>query len=130
MKIEQFKPMDHYDTIKQWWQEHNHDIVPVSDLSPLGLVVKSDEEYICAAWFLKTDSSLCILELLVGNPKAKKRDIIKGIDLLLEYFTSLARILFFNKILIMAKLPGLIKHLKKRDFDVEIAGVTNLIKGV
>lgn len=70
MSIRAFTDAD-YPMVSEWWKAHGRMPVSVELLPPTGIVVDD----IMAAWLIKTDAGVGIIEHAVSSPHAKPRDV-------------------------------------------------------
>lgn len=106
-----------YDTISQWWEEHNSFAPKPEHLSTTGIIVEADIP-LCAGWLYKTDSKICVFEFVVSNPKADKEIRDASLELLIESIKKISKEQGYK--LIYSSVKGLryIMRLQQQGFVV------------
>lgn len=126
MEIRPYKS-DDYDKIKGWWESYGWPPVQPHMLSSTGMVV----EDLCAGWLYQTDSSIALLEWVVGNPAADKEERGKAIDFLIETATKLAKLNGFKLMFTFTNSKKLINRMNENhSFIITDTNMTNLVRGL
>jgi len=120
-----FEPKD-YEIICEWWKEYDYPIVPLDCLPKNGLII----ENLCAGFLYSTDSALCWLEFVVGNPKATKEERSKGLDELIEGLVVLAKTKEFKYALASVEHPNLKDKVKKLGFMETNTCMSNFVRSL
>lgn len=118
MKVRDYKTEDR-DELERWWKAHDWTPVPEGILSPLGLMVETDDGVpMAAVWLYQTNSPVMMVEWLVTNPDASPRDSYAAVSMLLKAVKEIAsNAESFAMTLIQQ--PSLVKIFAKHGFLVE-----------
>jgi hypothetical protein len=90
--------------------------------------MRHEGQNICAGWLYKTDSTVCILEWIISNPKAPKALRGEALDQMIDVMNALASGLGFKVIYAMAKVPRLLKRYRDKGFVTGDQNMTHLTK--
>ena len=122
--------MKHYDFIKEWWVDHDWDVVPPSILTNEGIVVYKDDTPIFAGWLLLHGTDMCFFEWIVSNKKATKEQKSGGFKYLLQIAETLAKYNGAKFILHMTNNNKLVEMMKSQDYKVTDENCTHLLKQI
>lgn len=116
LKIELFVAEQHYSTISKWWERQKWPVVPLSHLSSTGIVISYDGKIAAAGWVYKTDSSVCLLEMIVADPdvKGEPRELV--LSCLLDTAKLTAKSMGFNTIFMLTGNKSLMGRLETKEF--------------
>lgn len=94
-----------------------------------GIIVRNDNEYICAGWFYMTE---CPIALMGHYISAKKKgDRKEAMSFLIESLEKKAKNLGFKKISTFVRNPNLISTLEKLGYgEWSEKGQTNFVKNI
>ena len=123
MNIKKFDALD-YEKICSWWERHGWPSIPLDFLPKTGIIVDD-----CAAGFIySTDSSVCLLEFVVVDPRIEKTKRRLALDCLLCEVEKIAKNQGFKIIFTSVSHKGLIERYKTNGYSVSDNNMTNLIK--
>ena len=107
-----------YPMIEAWWNHHRKDVLQKDALSSIGIIVERD--YPEAVGFLyTTNSKRCMLDFVISNPAANKKNRSESLDILNKALCEVAEKMGFLVAEITVKIPTLINR-------CETWGYTNL----
>lgn len=111
MKIELVNEKN-YELLVEWWKGYSWPVVPLAMLPKIGFIVND----VVAGFIYSTDSKICMIEWIIGNPRSSKEDRKKGLNELLMLLCNTAKELGYTHCFTYTKNSGLIKVLEKSDF--------------
>jgi hypothetical protein len=116
-----------YEKLTVWWQLHNWPTPPLECLPPTGFIVEHEGQDIAAGFLYLTDSEMCLLEYVVGNPLCDK--IVRGNALDLLISTLLAEASYQGRKFVFSSImhPSLIERYKKHGGIATESNMTNFI---
>ena len=115
MKVRLVNLENDYSDLTSWWTTYCWTPVSEAMLPKTGLMVE-DKEKIVSGFLYRTDSSICLLEWVVGNPALSKEERKNGMNLLFSTSKLWAKAHGFKIILTMTKNNGLINSLTNNEF--------------
>lgn len=128
MKIVEYSERKHYAEIRSWWSNHAWPGIDPEMLPKNGFVVESGEQMICAGWLYSSDSAICWMEWIVGNPHISSQERGIGLDLLIQAIRDKARNLGFKIIFMSVQNERLIDRLvSNHGFRVSDETPVNLV---
>ena len=122
--------LEDYKEICGWWQAQGWPPIPLSDLPNTGVIVHVNGEPSAAGFLYKTDSSFCVLEFIVGNPKADKAYRRRGIDVLLEALLTKAKTAGYTRVFSSIQHPRLEQAYLAAGFTVTDTGMKSMVKSL
>ena len=107
----------YYPILKSWWEEKEgwRSINP-EFLSSRGIIVKDNNDYVCAAWLYKTDSAYGVINWVITNDKIKakqKKECLKYMFNILEKYAKHIKI---SAIYMVMETGSLKNFLQKEGF--------------
>jgi len=129
MKLVEFNPKKHYETICEWWKEQDWPCVPADHL-PLGFLVMDGETPACAGFLYLTGTAMCHFEWIVANPEVRGKKRAEALNFLISSVKGIARDAGCASIFMATKHPNLISRLEKQGFIATDYNVTNLLARV
>tara|TARA_R110000868_G_scaffold66014_12_gene197051 strand:+ start:6366 stop:6743 length:378 start_codon:yes stop_codon:yes gene_type:complete len=123
VNVEKFLPK-HYEEICGWWKAHDWTPVSLDALPCTGVIVPG----VCAGFLYSTDSSMCILEWIISNPKVDSGLRSEGLDIVIDELLKKAHSSGYKTVFTSVSHPKLLERycdfgFKKADFNM-----TNLLK--
>lgn len=113
MILKRFEP-EHHGIVSDWWLKHNHPIMPLNELSPIGLMVYDNNEPICVSFlYLLSGTSMGQIGFTTSNPEATSKQKHKAIGLCLNGLISLSSKYERSSVVCFSSSKGLTKILKK-----------------
>ena len=123
MNVEKFLPK-HYEEICGWWKAHDWTPVSLDALPSTGFVIPG----ICAGFLYSTDSSMCILEWVIANPKTNKETRSEGLDLVIDELLKKAHSGGYKTVFTSVSHPKLLERYSDFGFKKTESTMTNMIK--
>jgi len=107
----------YYPIICNWWKEWNWPPVNPRCLPDDGIIIDEEGENICAGWLWLTNSSMCVVDLIVTAKKKFAGNLRKeALDYLIINLEQLATFRGFKEVFTCARNPYLIKKLLNLDY--------------
>lgn len=128
--IRTFDRSSDYSLVCAWWKGHGWDSPPLAFLPALGVLACKDGHPVAAGWcYLDNSCPVAKMEWLVADPEGRVRDIIAGLNAVIEFLTKRVQEpdLGYSIMLTTARQPGLCMMLEKHDFVVTDGGMTHLL---
>jgi hypothetical protein len=92
MRIRTWNRKKDYETLVEWWKQHEFGIVPLEVLPPDGIIVEHENKPICAGGlYLGVGTQFAFMEWIVGDKTANKRQLHSGLKLCIDALFDLAR---------------------------------------
>lgn len=130
MIIKPFDKNTDYDTIVNWWKDHNWTPVPIDALPLIGYIVGNGNIQYCAGFLYQTDSSFSIMEFIISN-KHIDRDIKNiALDLLIDTLVKSSENLGYKYIHTSVQHPKLMKRYEQHGFIATDSNMTNYLRRV
>lgn len=98
MKVDKFERSD-LDEINSWYRERSCDQQSHGDLPDIGYIVHG----VAAGFLYKTDSNKCMIESMITNPAASKKDRHDALDAITVEILSHAKLCGFKQIFGLTK---------------------------
>lgn len=113
----------YFPIVATWWTDWNWPVVNPSILSTLGVIVKLNDEYICAGWLYQTDSLMCVIDFFISSKKkfADKEIRKKSLEQLIIKLEEIAKSLGFIAVYTSVRNPNLIHTLEKLEYGKDTA---------
>lgn len=112
MKIELVDEQN-YEILTEWWKGYSWPVVPFAMLPKIGFIVNDT----VAGFIYSTDSKICMVEWIVGNPKSVKEERKKALEELLTLLCSTAKEMGYTHCFTYTKNSGLINTLMQSGFQ-------------
>jgi len=82
-----------YPMIVQWWEKHNHPVIPFKMLSPAGLISLTDKgEPGCVSFiYFVANCDIAQIAWTTTNPDVSARDRYKSVDFCIKGLIALAK---------------------------------------
>lgn len=84
---------DHYPILLEWWKEHKHPIIPLTMLSPCGLVgynSKNEASAMCFMYFVQS-CDIAQLSWTTTNPQVSAKDRYLAVDACVKGLIAVAK---------------------------------------
>lgn len=107
MKIELVNEQN-YEMLVEWWKGYSWPSVPFNMLPKIGFIVNDT----VAGFIYSTDSNICLIEWIIGNPKSSKEERKKSLIQLLNTLCNTAKDMGYNHCFTYTKNTGLINSLE------------------
>lgn len=128
MRVRNFIPEKDYSMLVEWWKAQGWGPVPLSHLSPNGIVAEIAEAPVAAGFVYRTDSAVAVLEYIVTDPKISSSMRSAGLDQVLTAATQLVKGMGFQALFMACGDKGLAKRMEKHEFTVIGSDVVNLLR--
>ena len=103
---------ENYNILVDWWKGHAWTPIPYDMLPKVGFIVNDS----VAGFLYATDSSMCVIEWIVSDPKSDKNLRKESIKILLDHLCNEAKKLGFICCFTYTKNKGLIQKLQENNF--------------
>jgi len=123
VSIEKFLPK-HYEEVCGWWKSHGWAPISLEALPTTGFIIPD----VCAGFLYSTDSSMCVLEWVISNPKASKEVRSEGLDDLIDALLKKADSSGFKMVFTSVSHPKLMDRYSEFGFKKTESEMTNMIK--
>lgn len=131
LNIEYFEPENHYETICKWWTDYKWTQLPLEALPKTGIVVKYDNDMVCAGFLYKTDSCIAWPEFFVSNPHFREKGFREAaLTMLLKKLLEAAKESGFKICFSSVNNYRLRKRLKDVGFELLESNMCNMIKAL
>lgn len=119
----------HYELLSPWFN-HYWGATPPADMLPDdGYLIYSDSNGPVVAGFIyKTNSKLCWVEHVIGNPEADKEERKEGIHVLIDALTSRSKALGFRYAFTATTHQNMIGYYKEHGFVEDAKPLTHMVK--
>lgn len=98
-----------YPTVNAWWKEHNQAVIEQDLLSDVGIVIENENGMIAVGWVYLSNSKLGKLGFIVANPRARPREKIKAIHMIIIEAERILKELGFTYIQMLSNQSTLTK---------------------
>ena len=115
-----------YSLMKSWAEGRKWPVIPAEFLPTTGII---DPEH-CVGFLYKTDSKICWLEWVLGNPNSDKEERSKALDNLILALLCEAKSCGYKVVFTSVEHTGLIDRYKKNGFVVSENSMTNMIRSL
>jgi hypothetical protein len=106
-----------YPIVKEWWEGHGWNAVPLGVLPKLGVMAMLNEKPIASGWLYMDNSvGVSILEWMVANPKANPKAVYRSIKAIVEFLKNQAKEMNYTVMLTTCKQESLAKVYEKSGF--------------
>lgn len=102
-----------YKTLEKWWKSYSWPCIAPEYLPTTGLIIDD----LCAGFLYKTDSSVAILEWIVGNREADRGARAQAIREVVQGLKEIAHRAGYTKVFTSAVHPNLISAYKELGFQ-------------
>jgi len=114
--VEPFVPEKKLNLINEWLRGHNLNELPVDMLPSIGFLFTDGDKYYGCCFLYSTDSSICILEGCLSDPKDKQNIIANNFNKFLREMEVIAKSIGYTHIKIFASVRPHIKKLENADY--------------
>lgn len=128
ISINKYRPVQHYDTLSDWWKAYNWQPVHPRMLPEDGYVVTYDTKPICAAFLYKTDSCIAWAEWIISDPTAERGAKDESLDMLLNHLWTKARQQGFTVLFTSTNMEKLKTRLSRVGFTQTDQNVTQFMR--
>jgi len=104
---------ENYNVLVEWWKGYSWEAIPQECLPEIGFIVND----VVAGFIYKTDSNICLMEWIIGNPQADKDLRKKSISLLLNHLCDIAKNMGYKMCFTYTKNTSLIDSLEHNEFQ-------------
>lgn len=125
MKIKPYDDNKHSE-VMDWFVGHGWDAPPIDVLPEDGFVV----EGVAAGWIYFGEPKMAFIGWPVGNPKANRKEVYLGLELVLSTLGTLAKDRGAKLIWAWTSKPGLLKLYERLGYIVGDANSTNMVLGL
>lgn len=101
-----------YEMLVEWWKGYSWSAIPFKMLPKIGFIVNNT----VAGFIYSTDSKICMIEWIIGNPKSSKEERKIALDGLLAVLCSTAKELGYTHCFTYTKNLSLINTLEQNEF--------------
>lgn len=115
-----------YAAVSAWWTAHKWPAIPQDCLPKTGFIVDG----LAAGFLYRSDSSICWLEWIIGNPQSDKLLRNEALDQVIAALICEAQRLGARMIFTSVVHPRLIERYQKHGFIVSESGMTNLVRSL
>jgi len=130
--VKDFEPQRDYATVATWWEKHGWGVLPEDMLPDAGYVVEMEVdgkmEAAVAGWLYETDSKICLLEWVVGDPDLPSKTRRRAVNILVEKLVDKAKDLGYKVIFTICKHPRLMKTYSEHGFITGDSGMTTFVR--
>ena len=116
VKRSRFKIDEHYAILQEWWRGYEAFAPKIEHLPETGILVSVNDKPVAAGFLYKTDSSICIFEFMVSDPKSSKEDKEKAVDHLIISAKEWAEKSGFNMVYTSTGIERFVKRLEDNGF--------------
>lgn len=103
-----------YELLKQWWNKHQHPVVPLEMLSTFGLIASNGIEPVaCSFIYLASDCDFAQIAWTTTNPDSSLRDRYDGVDACIKGLLALAKKYNKSNVVCISDSSGLTKVINK-----------------
>lgn len=129
MILKAFNISENFEELNKWldfWRWKDRIIKEV--LPDIGYLIEKDGVNLCAGWLYTTNSLVALVEPVVSNPFAEKKDRDEGLDFLIECLGQ--RALKEGKRIVMTTVnnPSLIKRLERLGYTETAKGLKQFVR--
>lgn len=118
MNIRYYNKTD-YDTFVEMWKHHDHDIIPIDMLSPIGFVAVDGDSVIGGSWIYIADGcDMAQVAWTSLSPHATIKQKHKALSGIHNMIMSTCEVLGKKNIVMFSDKHGLSKFFHKRGFDM------------
>lgn len=125
MKIELVN-QENYNILKQWWEGYSWPVIPFEMLPKIGFIVDN----VVAGFIYSTDSKICLIEWIIGNPDSDKNERKKALNNLLNVLCNTAKEMGYTHCFTYTKNSGLINALKLNEFKKTDEQMIHFMRGL
>ena len=119
----------YYPIIKLWWEEKKGwDSIQPKFLSSRGIIIKDNEEYVCASWLYATDSAYGVINWVITNNISKPKQKQKCLKFMFKVLEKYAKYLNMSAIYMVMETRSLKNLLEKENFIRTSNNITEFIK--
>lgn len=116
MELRKFD-ISHYETVVNWWKEHNHPVLPFNTLSTFSFISFKDDQPIAVSFmYVAGDCDYAQIGWTTTNPNASLRDRYEGVDMCTKGLLELARKYKKTNVMTLCASSGLMKMYQKNTF--------------
>lgn len=119
-----------YPEICEWWRARKFPMVPLNQLSNMGIVIEEDGVKYCAGWVYVTNSALGWFEFVVSNPESPFRKRKDALIYLVNEAQKVAKAAGIGLLFATLENKNLIKLYLDHGFHKGDVNMTNLIAAV
>jgi hypothetical protein len=112
MKID-FVNEQNYGMLVEWWKGYSWPSIPYSMLPKTGIIVNDT----VAGFIYATDSEMCLIEWIIGNPLADKKQRKECTAILFDTLCEIAKQMGYKHCFTYTKNTGLVDSLLKNKFN-------------
>jgi len=112
MKIELVNEQN-YNKLVEWWKGYSWPVIPFVMLPKIGFIVND----VVAGFIYSTDSKVCMIEWIVGNPSCSKEVRKQSLKELLSVLCNTAKEMGYTCCFTYTKNSGLISSLEQAGFQ-------------
>jgi len=116
-----------YPMLEAWWKAHGWPPVPQDALSEFGMIAHTEKHELCAGWLYLMTKYWGLIEFVVVNPEAPRKDRKVGVELLLGRLIQEAKLFNVKALFSSLKSNGLIRLYVKNGFKVTEHNMTNCV---
>ncbi len=116
MKLMQYNPEQHYELLKSWWTDHNHQVVPQDMLSSLGFIVEKESTPVMCGFIYLTNSKISIFEFLISDTKLNKEDKDLAFNFLMAGVDKYTKSIGYEYCMVFLQRPKLKERYAERGF--------------
>jgi hypothetical protein len=118
-----------YPIVKEWWEGHGWNAVPLSVLPKLGIVANLDGGPVAAGWLYMDNSiGVSMMEWVVSNPAAKPKCVYRSIKAIVEFLKGQAKSFGYSVMLTTCKQESLARVYEKTGFQRTDTEMIHLIQ--
>jgi hypothetical protein len=118
-----------YPIVKEWWEGHGWNAVPLAVLPKLGVMAMLNEKPIASGWLYMDNSvGVSMLEWMVANPDAKPKAVYKSIKTIVEFLKTQAKEMNYTVMLTTCKQESLARVYEKTGFQRTDSEMIHLIQ--
>ncbi|NBO22950.1 hypothetical protein EBU94_06400 [bacterium] len=103
---------ENYIILTEWWKGHEWPAIPFEMLPKIGYIVNNE----VAGFIYSTDSSICMIEWIISDPKSNKDSRRKSLSFLLNFLCEKAKEMNYKMCFTYTKNLGLINNLESNKF--------------
>jgi len=124
MKIVEYAP-EYYFELSEWFIAWDEKVPSAEHLPRLGIMI----EGVAAGFLVQTDTKICLIDFLISNPKAEKKERNKALNLVVHALIKLAQNLGYNLIMANTKKLAVKNRALKHEFKY-IGEYASFVRGI
>lgn len=118
MELKRFEAT-HYPELVEWWKHHNHPVIALTSLSPLGLIAENNGKLVAVSFlYVMHGCDLGQIAWTTSNPKSGLKERHQAINECILSLYEIAKLNKRNNVICFSSSSGLTKLIKKHGLNV------------